>query len=302
MRIVSLTPFLTEIAALLGVEESVVGISHLCDHPRSLLDRPRVTVPSAGGNTVKIEQLDGESFVDIDALRALSPDVVIAGCPETEKNGGLAELRERLGLESTRILTFLPITLQDVYAAYDWLGEVLGKGAKGRELAARHQAQFSDWGRNFYDRTRGRKATFVSGVSPYKLGGYWIPDLIATMSATSQCPSGEMRHPETSWKAIQEYNPDVILFAPKGYTVEQSARILFELEKMPDNEKIGAFKRGQVYFCDGLSYFYRPGPRLIDSMGILVSAIGGMDSGYISPRDAFYRMRWIEMNRHKFKG
>ncbi|MEO6971201.1 MAG: cobalamin-binding protein, partial [Chthoniobacterales bacterium] len=42
-RIVSLLPASTEIAAALGLMEEVVGVSHECDYPVAVNDRPRVT-------------------------------------------------------------------------------------------------------------------------------------------------------------------------------------------------------------------------------------------------------------------
>ena len=43
MRIVSLLSSATEIVDLLGLGDYLVGISHECDHPPHLLDRPRAS-------------------------------------------------------------------------------------------------------------------------------------------------------------------------------------------------------------------------------------------------------------------
>ena len=43
MRVVTLLPAATEIVAALGGTDRLVGISHECDYPSSVLDRPRVT-------------------------------------------------------------------------------------------------------------------------------------------------------------------------------------------------------------------------------------------------------------------
>ena len=43
MRIVSLLPSATEIVAALGFAERLVGISHECDFPPQIADRPRVS-------------------------------------------------------------------------------------------------------------------------------------------------------------------------------------------------------------------------------------------------------------------
>ena len=43
MRVVSLLPAATEIVAALGDQSLLVGISHECDYPPSVLHLPRVT-------------------------------------------------------------------------------------------------------------------------------------------------------------------------------------------------------------------------------------------------------------------
>jgi iron complex transport system substrate-binding protein len=43
MRIVSLVPSATETLFALGLGDSVVGVTHECDHPTEALDLPQVT-------------------------------------------------------------------------------------------------------------------------------------------------------------------------------------------------------------------------------------------------------------------
>ena len=83
-------------------------------------------------------------------------------------------------------------------------------------------------------------------------------------------------------------------------TVADSCKLFREFEKRPGWDNIPAVKRGEVFFSEGISNFYRPSMRLIESMSILVSAIAGFDSGYITPRDSFHKLRWLELQRHQF--
>ena len=47
-RIVSLLPSSTEILCALGLEASLVGISHACDYPPGVASLPCLTAPSSG--------------------------------------------------------------------------------------------------------------------------------------------------------------------------------------------------------------------------------------------------------------
>ncbi len=59
MRIISLLPAATEIAAALGLMEQVVGVSHECDFPEEANARPRVThcpIHNAGLTSREVDQ------------------------------------------------------------------------------------------------------------------------------------------------------------------------------------------------------------------------------------------------------
>jgi ABC-type Fe3+-hydroxamate transport system substrate-binding protein len=70
-RIVSLVPSLTEALFALGLGERVVGVTEWCVHPADGVGR----VPKLGGTKTP----------DLDAIRALAPDLVIANREENRK-------------------------------------------------------------------------------------------------------------------------------------------------------------------------------------------------------------------------
>src|SRR5437870_13110394 len=88
MRIVSLLPSATEIVCALGLEDSLVGITHECDYPPAINDRPRLTSSRISHETMSSaeidhavrSQLDGHgSIYDLDEerMRALQPDLTL---------------------------------------------------------------------------------------------------------------------------------------------------------------------------------------------------------------------------------
>src|SRR5437762_2468217 len=86
-RIVSLICSATEIVAALGFEDQLVGRSHECDYPPSVLRLPVCTAPkfdihgSSADIDRSVKQLlqDATSVYRVDAelLKALKPDVII---------------------------------------------------------------------------------------------------------------------------------------------------------------------------------------------------------------------------------
>lgn len=304
MRIVSLEPFLTETLCHFGHEAKLVGISHRCDFPESILNLPRVTSPRSGSDGTLRSAL-GADAVDVPALASLKPDVILCRIedePRTDTN--LRRARELVASqigEQVKVLSFDPRNLEQVFQAFESLGKALGSASAGHDLAQRLKAQMMDWGDNFYERMKNKKVTFLARVNPFVLAGLWIPDMIHLASAASQIRGGE-DHVVVAWDDIVKFRPDVIVVAPEGATLQESMKTFLQLEKLPGWEDIPAVKRGEVIFASGKELFFRPGPRLRESMSVLISAIAGLESGYIAPRDSFHRLRWMEMQRHRLVG
>ena len=156
-----------------------------------------------------------------------------------------------------------------------------------------------DWSDSFYPRMKNKRVTVLSSVAPLRLAGKWVPDLVKSASGTSQHFVAGDGEKETSWSEIAAFRPDVIIVAPDGYSLEESVKTLKYLERAKEWEGLPAVKRGEVVFCDGLG-LYRPGPKLLSGAAVLISAIAGLESGYITKRDEFFRLRWVELHRHRF--
>jgi iron complex transport system substrate-binding protein len=71
-----------------------------------------------------------------------------------------------------------------------------------------------------------------------------------------------------SWSEIAEAAPEVVVFMPCGYDVEQASDEAGALLGHRELESVEAF-----FAVDASSYFSRPGPRLVDGVEILASAL-----------------------------
>jgi ABC-type Fe3+-hydroxamate transport system substrate-binding protein len=103
----------------------------------------------------------------------------------------------------------------------------------------------------------------------------------------------------TTWEELAAFAPDAIMVAPRGKTLEESVRYLRKLEDAPQWDSLPAVKRGEVVFADGIR-IYQTGAGLLEGAGILVSAMAGLDAGYITKREEFHRLRFVELHRHRF--
>jgi iron complex transport system substrate-binding protein len=301
MRIAALEPDLAEVVCSLGLAEQVVAVCSGCDHP-ALVNAARVTVPRAAPSEV-LEDLLCAERVDLVSLKAAAPDIVlgrVTGGQDSETLAGqvLALLKDELG-EGVQLYSSSPTTLDGVFSVLEELGKQLGAGPRGRELASRTKAQFMDWCDNFYDRMKNKKVTFLSSLEPLRLAGFWVPDMIELASAASQAVASGDGDVAVSWEEVVAFRPDVIVVAPRAMSLTECIKTFPAFEKRPAWEDIPAVKRGEVIFTDGIHHFYHASLDLIEAMAILISAIAGFDSGYITKRDSFYRLRWLELQRHR---
>ena len=189
--------------------------------------------------------------------------------------------------------------MQQIYQTLQDVAKLLGNRAEGITLVNKLKAQFLSWGDSFYDRMKNKRVTFLSSVEPLMLAGDWIPDLVSLTSSTAQNFASGGEDVPVEWSDIQDFRPDVIIVAPRGVPVEDARKSFLMLEKLPNWEEIPAVKRGDVIFTGGQRNFYTPTSALFPSQGILVSAVAGLESGYITERDSFFKLRWLEMQRHR---
>src|SRR3954465_13347923 len=94
MRIVSLLPSATEIVCALGLEESLVGVTHECDYPPFVKALPKVTrtlIPHDASSR-EIDALVRERLADQRALYSLDMPVLAVLRPDLLVTQALCEV------------------------------------------------------------------------------------------------------------------------------------------------------------------------------------------------------------------
>jgi iron complex transport system substrate-binding protein len=87
-----------------------------------------------------------------------------------------------------------------------------------------------------------------------------------------------------TWDQIDSAAPDVVVFMPCGYDLEGAVA---EAGRLLDRDELS----GAAFFAvDASAYFSRPGPRLVDGVEILASALHP-DAVPAGPPDAVRRLR-----------
>ncbi len=308
MRIISLQPFAAELLGAFGVGWDLVGITHLEKPPDNAKNAVSVTAPRGES----FDDLDSEALklgsgicaypLDVKRLVELIPDTVLAEIRAPDKERFIPWAEDYLSKAVGRKVTVRDLSvnsLDDLYRVVEELGALVGGQVEARNLVNKIKSQIMSWGHSFFDRCRGKLVVVISELEPLRVEGRWFPDLIKALGARTieLNPSDPAR--VISWTDVVAARPNTIIYAPENQSVEYSIKGLNALESLPNWEDLPAVKRGDVIFAAGRD-IYRPGPRFLKGTAILVSAIAGLDSGYITERDEYYKVRYLELHRHRF--
>ena len=308
MRILSLEPYITELIIAYGLADSLVAVTDKCELPKELPHVHRVILSETQTGPEKyINKEISRHSLNLTAIRQANPDTVVASLYkksslEQISREDVLRLQANLSVNigsDVKLISYAPRTLEEIYEGQKELSKQLKVPHKGIDSAGKIKAQIMNWADNFYDRIKNKKVAFISSIEPLTLAGFWIPDMIHAVSAHSENLAAAAEDKLITWEDVVAYKPDVIIVAPRNYTVKESMATFKILEKKPGWEDVPAVKRGEVVFADGSATFYYPGHNIIDSMAILISGLAGFESGYITPRDSFFKLRWLEMQRHK---
>ena len=308
MRVVSLEPFITELVRHFGAEAQLVAVTQPCVLTKGL-ELPRLTNGTKSKSNANITQLALEDClcamrIDLAQLKMVRPDVILTSLP-FERAG--KELEQVLSSTVSKhighpvvVYSIAPVSFTQVLEGIERIAAVLSVKQLGLDMSHRYKAQVMDWADNFYDRMKNKRVSFISSIDPLSISGRWISDMIKLCSAVPQSLSVDIVDQEIEWADILSYRPDVMIVAPRGADLAESLATFKILEKLDGWESLPAVKRGEVIFAEGKRYFHSPGLQILDSMAVLISAIAGFESGYITPRDSFFRLRWMEMQRHRY--
>lgn len=272
MRIVSLLPSATESLFALGLGSSLVAVTHECDYPPEAGSLPIVTrstlrledKDSAGIDAaVSLAAMEGRSlyFVDTEAIRDLEPDLVVA--QDICRVCAVSADQLVPDLAGIQIIRQHPHSLEDVLGDIESLATACGTDPKPlmRRLRARI-ATASQVAR----RLPPVRAVFLEWLDPPYPAGHWTPDLLAL--AGIEDPLGRPGKPSVpvSWADVAAVQPQILFLAPCGFTQDRA-----QAEAVRVRDQIVAVGAARIVVLDGSAYFNRPGPRLIDSLELLIA-------------------------------
>jgi len=285
-RIVSLLPAATEIAAALGLMDRVVGVSHECDFPREMNERPRVTycpVHNAGLTSREVDEWvrralreNGTIYmIDEPLLRKLRPDAILTQklCDVCAVSyGTVARLAETLP-GPPEVVNLEPSSLNDIFNDIRCVAKACEVPARAEKLIANLSERVEDVRQRAARIPDRPRCLLMEWVDPPFCSGHWGPELVEI--AGGYDPLGRKHQPsvQIDWQEVLAVRPEVIVLGLCGYNIDRARRDYEILRRLPDFDSLPAAQSGAIYLADASAYFARPGPRVVDSAEILAGIL-----------------------------
>lgn len=300
MRIVSLLPSLTELVSALGHRSALVGVTHECDYPADVARLPHVTrsrieptASSAAIDAAVVAQGGSLYELDGDLLAQLAPDLILTQeqCDVCAVNEATVR-RVAAALPTVpHVESVNPTCLADLHAMFRRVGVLLGAEAEAE--AESLIAQFEATAAMIARRRQGRplpRVLVLEWFDPPFSSGHWNPELVALAGGVEVLGEAGQRSRRHTWDEVAGADPEFIVLAPCGFTIERTEQELGTLQSRAEWTRLGAVRNGGVTLVDGSAYFSRPGPRLEASLRIAAAAIDLEACSDLAPEAGWRRL------------
>ena len=294
MRIVSLIPSGTEIVCALGYHEYLVGISHECDFPLEIRHLPVCTKPRININSSSLEidksvkslLLNSLSIYAINekVLKKLKPDVIITQSQCDVCAVSLADvelvLQKKIGLDP-KIISLQPQKLSDIWEDINLIAKSLGVAKKGLSLTNQIKNNIENLKSSQNSKIEPTVAC-VEWITPLMFAGNWVPEMVEIAGGKDLFGRTGMHSDWSTYDMLFKYDPEKIIFMPCGFNINKTLEEMKIITDMPNWKNLKAVKTENVFITDGNQYFNRPGPRILDSIKILIEIVSNqkIDFGY----------------------
>lgn len=197
-KVVSLVPSQTELLVELGCEDQLAGITRFCIFPEGLQQR--------------IFRIGGTKNPDIEAIRKLQPDLILANREENRKED----------VEAMR--TFAPVWTSDVSGLESAcnmisnIGRLVGKEGNAQKICEQILSAFGD-----LQTDKTRKVLYLIWKKPWMgvSGNTFIGDMLRRCGWDNVLEKHPDRYPRLADDEIRALNPELILYSSEPFPFKE---------------------------------------------------------------------------------
>jgi iron complex transport system substrate-binding protein len=243
MRLISICPSNTELAAYLGLKDNLVALDDFSNWPEDISHLPR---------------LGPDLSINMDLLETYKPDLVLASLsvPGMEKN--VNELIKR----NIPHIVFDPQSFQDIADNLVLLGKATGKEKETIHTIEKYHHIITTYKEIAATIIQPNTVYFEWWPNPIFTPGKinWLTELSQLAGAKNIFDDVELASVQTTWEDVHRRNPEHICLSWVG--VKQSKMKREHVLKRKDAANLQAVQNGHIHLLEE-ELFCRPSPRLL---------------------------------------
>jgi iron complex transport system substrate-binding protein len=301
-RIVSFLPASTEMLCALGLADQLAGVTHECDYPPEVRQKPVVVRNAIAMDSMTLHEIDdavserlgrGESLyvVDETLLREIAPDLIVTQslCQVCAPSGN--EMVQVLRALTTKpeILWLTPTSLTGIEDNIRTLGEATDTVAAAEGLIASGRARIERVSHAVAHTDRRRRVFCMEWLDPIYCSGHWVPEMVELAGGVDALGHRHSDSVRITWDAVREWAPEVLILMPCGFNLTRAVTQGSQLLDRPGWSELPAVQNDCVYAVDANAYFARPGPRVVTGIELLAHLLHPDLVTWQGPADAFHR-------------
>jgi iron complex transport system substrate-binding protein len=302
-RIISFLPSATEMACALGLTEQLVGITHECDYPPSVMQKPVVVSSAVSMATMTQAEIDsivrerirnGQSLYQVDEklLQELAPDLILTQdlCQVCAPSGN--EVTQALTAlpKKPEILWLTPKSLDQIAQNLRDLGEATGRLEKAEELIAQGRATLDQIAERAGAAASRPRVFCMEWLDPVYCSGHWVPEMVRIAGGVDHLGHEGSDSIRVAWDEVLAWRPEVLVIMPCGFHLDQVIELAPRLCALSGWRELPAVQQERVYAVDASSYFARPGPRVVEGTELLAHLLHPDIFPWTGPADAYQRL------------
>jgi iron complex transport system substrate-binding protein len=273
MRIVSLVPSSTEMLFALGLGDSVVAVTHECDHPPEAATLPHLTrsvIPdglSAGEIDAAVRQVreSGCHLYELDEPAALEPELIVtqalcAVCAVSYDD--VRDVADRLPGRPA-VISLDPERLAEVIEDVTRLGAATGADEAAAGLRADLERRLAAVREAVAGAARPRVLA-LEWLDPPFVGGHWVPEMIEAAGGIDVVGEAGAKSRTAEWDELREAGAEMVIAMPCGWDAPRA-----RAEVLARANEVASLGAAGVFAVDAAASFSRPGPRLIEGTELL---------------------------------
>jgi iron complex transport system substrate-binding protein len=180
------------------------------------------------------------------------------------------------------LVSLEPTNLAAVWADIARVAAALKVPERGQTLVQTMKRRMAAVGSRAASLRPKPRVAILEWLDPPMAAGNWMPELVQLACGQNLFGKAGEHSPWLEWDALVQADPDVILIAPCGFSLDKTRTEARQLIRRPGWASLKAVREGRVALTDGHQYFNRPGPRLVESLEILAEVLhpGHIDFGH----------------------